>query len=376
MADVPAFGIRPQNPGWRQVSPVLSSAAMAVTLADIAKDLDVSVVTVSKALRNQGSISAAMRKRVLQRAKELNYQPNLVARSLVTRRTFTIGLVLPDIRHPFFAEIAKAVAEVVRPLNYHVIISYFEENAELEEAEVESLVARQVDGLILASAQPPGERGQFDRLNDRKVPFVLIDRPMAGVAASFVGVDNQAIGNLATEHLIAQGCRRIAHLRGPGMGIAAARMEGYRQALKAHKLVVPGGYVVQASYHGDLGYRAMQTLLQMKPIPDGVSCYNDPVAIGAMRAVAEAGLNVPHDIAIIGAGNVHYSELLSVPLSTVDQGTSLIGTQAAEILMHRITSKRPVDPKKVLISPKLVVRRSTQRLSPTTVPSPESVVSS
>jgi LacI family transcriptional regulator len=354
---------------------VVSSAAMAVTLADIAKDLDVSVVTVSKALRNQGSISAAMRKRVLQRAKELNYQPNLVARSLVTRRTFTIGLLLPDIRHPFFAEIAKAVAEVVRPQNYHVIISYFEEDAELEATEAESLVARQVDGLILASVQPPGDRRLFDRLKERKVPFVLIDRPMAGVTASFVGVDNQAIGKLATEHLIAQGCRRIAHLRGPGMGIAAARMEGYRQALKANELTIPEGYVVQASYHGDLGHRAMQTLLQMKTIPDGVSCYNDPVAIGAMRAVAEAGLSVPHDIAIIGAGNVHYSELLSVPLSTVDQGTSQIGTRAAGILMHQITSKRGVEPKKILISPKLVVRRSTQRLSPTPVLSPESIIS-
>ncbi len=334
---------------------------MAVTMADIAKDLDVSVVTVSKALRNQGSISAATRKRILQRAKELNYQANWVARSLVTRRTFTIGLLLPDIRHSFFAEIAKAVAEIVRSHDYHVIISYFEEDAELEKTEAESLVARQVDGLILASAQSPGHRGLFGRIKERNVPFVLIDRPMAGVGASFVGVDNEAIGRLATEHLIAQGCSRIAHLRGPGWGIAAARMEGYRQALKAHKLVMPPEYVVQASYDDDMGYRAMQRLLEIRPIPDGVFCYNDPVAIGAMRAIADADLNVPRDVAIIGAGNVRYSDLLSVPLSTVDQGASQIGTQAAEILMHQITSKRPVQTKKVLIVPKLVVRHSTQR---------------
>jgi len=334
---------------------------MAVTMSDIAKDLDVSVVTVSKALRNKGSISAATRKRVLQRAQELNYEANWVARSLVTRRTFTVGLLLPDIRHPFFAEIAKAVAEIVRPLDYHVIISYFEEDPALETTEAKSLIARQVDGVILASAQSPGEFALFEHFRDRKVPFVLIDRPMTGVSASFVGVDNEAIGKLATDHLISQGCRRIAHLRGPGMGIAAARHEGYRQSLKAHKLVMPAEYVVQASYDDNMGYKAMQNLLQMTPTPDGVFCYNDPVAIGAMKAAANAGLNVPRDIAVIGAGNVHYSDLLSVPLSTVDQGTSQIGTQAAELLMQQITSKRPVPPKNVLIVPKLVVRQSTQR---------------
>src|SRR5580704_2628912 len=128
---------------------------MAVTMMDIARDLNVSVVTVSKVLRNQGRISEATRNRVLKRAKELHYQMNWVARSLVTRRTYTIGLLLPDFRHPFFAEIAKAVAGTVRPRGYHVIISYFEEDPDWEATEVESLLARQVDGLIVASAQSP-----------------------------------------------------------------------------------------------------------------------------------------------------------------------------------------------------------------------------
>jgi LacI family transcriptional regulator len=334
---------------------------MAVTMSDIARGLDVSVVTVSKVLRNQGNISAATRKRVLQRAKKLNYQANWIARSLVTGRTFTIGLLLPDIQHPFFAEIAKAVAETVRPHGYHVIISYFEEDPELEVTEAESLVARRVDGLILASAQSPEDGGLFKHLREQKVPLVLIDRPVAGVRASFVGVDNEAIGKLATEHLIAQGCRRIAHLRGPGNGIAEARMAGYSAALAKHKLVAPAEYVVQASYHDDMGYQAMQKLLLTKPIPDGIFCYNDPVAIGAMKAILEAGLNVPRDIAIVGAGNVHYSDLLAIPLTTIDQGTSLIGTQAAELLMQQIASKRKLPPRKVLIAPRLAVRQSTQR---------------
>src|SRR5580692_1454817 len=139
---------------------------MPVTMLRIARDLDVSVVTVSKALRNQGRISQATRERVLQRAKELNYQMNWVARSLVTRRTFTIGLLLPEFTHPFFAEIARAVAQTVRPHGYHVVISCFEEDPELERSEADSLLARQVDGLIIASAQPVRCLELFRRIHD------------------------------------------------------------------------------------------------------------------------------------------------------------------------------------------------------------------
>lgn len=333
---------------------------MPVTMADIAKGLNVSVVTVSKVLRNKGKISAATRKRVLQRAKELNYQTNWIARSLVTRRTFTIGLLLPDFTHPFFAEVAKAVAETVRPHGYHVIIAYFEEDPELERNEADSLMARQVDGLIAASAQSSPDL--FEGILGRKVPVVLIDRPIAGVQASFVGADNEAIGRLATKHLIAQGCQRIAHLRGPKLGIAAARMAGYRHALQKHDLPVVSKYIVGARYADSSGYSAMRKLLQLDPAPDGVFCYNDPVAIGAIKAIWEAGLKIPDDIAVVGAGNVHYSDVLAVPLTTVDQGTVQIGKQAAELLMEQIGAKKRVRKRKVLITPKLVVRQSTAQL--------------
>jgi LacI family transcriptional regulator len=333
---------------------------MAVTMQDIARDLKVSVVTVSKALRHQSSISVATRNRVLQRAKELHYQMNWVARSLVTRRTYTIGLLLPDVRHPFFADIAKAVVEAVRARGYHVIISYFEEDPKLEAIEAESLVARQVDGLIVASAQPR-ESDLFRHIREREVPFVLIDRPVAGSHASFVGADNEAIGRIATEHLIAQGCQRIAHLRGPEIGIATARMTGYRKALAKHKLSMPAEYVVEARYDDDMGYRAMQTLLERNPLPDGVVCYNDPVAIGAIKAILESGLKVGPDIAVVGAGNVRYSEVLAVPLTTVDQGTVAIGKHASQILMQQISSKRARRPKTILIPPQLVIRKSTAR---------------
>jgi len=334
---------------------------MTVTMMDIARDLKVSVVTVSKALRNQGRISESTRKRVLRRAKELNYQMNWVARSLVTRRTYTIGLLLPEFTHPFFAEIARAVARTVRPQGYHVVISSFEEDPELEASEVDSLLARQVDGLIIASSQPTRCLDMFKRIQQRKVPYILIDRPIARLKAPFVGADNHAIGVLATEHLISQGCCRIAHLRGPAVGIAEERLDGYRSALRKAGLHLEPDYVVAGGHGDQSGYEGMRDLMKSRPMPDGVFCYNDPVAIGAMKAILEAGLRLPEDICVVGAGNVHYSDVLAVPLTTVDQGTCQIGALAAELLLHRIASKRTIRPKKILSPPKLVERDSTRR---------------
>jgi LacI family transcriptional regulator len=330
-------------------------------MLDIAKALNVSVVTVSKVLRNQGRISDATRQRVLQRAKELHYQTNWVARSLVTRRTYTIGLLLPQFTHPFFAEIARAVAQTVRPYGYHVVISCFEEDAELEASEADALLARRVDGLIIASSQPQGRLALFERVQEQKVPFVLIDRPVAGLKACYVGADNLAIGRLATEHLIARGCCRIGHLRGPDVGIAAQRLEGYRLALVKHGIPLHPGYVVAGGHGDESGCEGMRQLLAVRPVPDGVFCFNDPVAIGAMKAVLQAGLKMPDDISIVGAGNVHYSDVLAIPLTTIDQGTCRIGVLAAELLIERLASKRAMRPRKILIPPRLVERESTRR---------------
>ncbi len=334
---------------------------MAVTMMDIARDLKVSVVTVSKVLRNQGRISIATRKRVLRRAKELHYQMNWVARSLVTRRTYTIGLLLPEFTHSFFAEIALAVAQTVRPKGYHVLISSFEEDPELEVSEVDSLLGRQVDGFIIATVQPARDLDLFRRIQRRDVPYVLIDRPVAGLRTSFVGTDNKAIGRLATEHLIDQGCRCIAHLRGPEMGIARERLTGYRRALSKRRLRIPAQYVVSGGHRDQTGYEGMAELLRTRPLPDGVFCFNDPVAIGAIHAILDAGLRVPGDISVVGAGNVHYSDLLEVPLTTIDQDTRQIGAQAAQLLIERIGLKRSPRPTTILIPPRLVPRDSTRR---------------
>lgn len=326
-------------------------------MKDIARDLGISSMAVSKALRDHKDISEETRKRVRRRAAELNYRVDPVARSMVTGKSFLVGLVVPDLMQSFFAEIATAVAATLAPAGYHVVISHTGEDPKEEVTDLELLVARRVDGFIIASAQRNARV-----LRALRTPFVLVDRTLPGLEAHYVGAHNERIGMLATEHLIEQGCVRIAHLLGPQYSTGAARYRGYRQALRKHRLGFREKLVVDAGHDDASGFSAMRRLLAQGPRPDGVVCFNDPVAIGAMRAIQQAGLAVPGDIALIGAANMHYSDMLQVPLSTIDQGTAEMGRRAAEILLERMAAGRTTPaPATVLVPPRLIVRNSSLR---------------
>jgi LacI family transcriptional regulator len=336
---------------------------MPVRMKDIARDLNVSVVTVSKVLRNHTDIGAETRERVLKRIKELNYQPNLAARSLVTGRTYTIGLVVPDLVHPFFAQVAKGIVRRIRPKGYSLIIASAEEDTDLERQEIEHLLARQVDALIVASTRSTPD--VFERMEGQRTPLVLIDRRFPSLKINYVGVDDNEIGYVATRHLIDIGRKRIAHIRGRDLSNGLGRLDGYHRALGESRRVAPPGYVVEGrstDASGDVsGYHAMRQLLTANPQPDAVFCFNDPTAMGAMKAILEAGLRIPEDIAVIGAGNLRYSDQLRVPLSTIDQSSDEMGERAAKLALKAIESKSPLAPRKVILEPKLVVRESTVR---------------
>jgi LacI family transcriptional regulator len=334
-------------------------------MRDIARDLGVSIGTVSKVLRNHPDISAETRERVQKRMAELSYRPNLAARALVTGRTYTVGLVVPDLVHPFFGEVAASLSKALRAKGYSLIISSSEEDLELERRGVEHLLARHVDALILASALPTSELSSY--IANQTTPFVLIDRRPGNGKVSFVGADDEAIGELATEHLIAVGCRRVAHIGGPAISTAIGRLRGYRNALQRHGLPVNPDYVVSRE-RGDeasdvSGYEAMKQLLSREPAPDGVFCYNDPTAMGAMQAAIEAGVRIPQDLALVGSGNVRYAKFLRVPLSTIDQQSEAIGEQAARLALKFVESKKRPEPEAVLVTPRLVIRESSARLN-------------
>lgn len=336
--------------------------SVAARMKDIADDLGVSLMTVSKALRSHSDISEVTRERVLRRARELNYQPNWIARSLVTRRTYTIGVVIPDLMHSFFAEVANGLARELAPAGYQMLVTNSDENADTERGQIELLLARNVDGLIIASALEHWKKGMPAVLKSSSIPYVLIDRRPSSPGFNYVGTCDEEVGRLAAGHLIEQGCTRIAHIRGPERPNSLRRLHGFRQTMEQHGKKTPPEYVAIGGRDDEGGYGAMRQLLALKRPPDAVSCYNDPVAAGAIKAVLEAGLRVPEDVAIIGAGNVHYSDLLRVPLSTVDQGSSTIGATAAKMLLTCIESKESPEPRLVQLPPKLVVRDSSRRI--------------
>jgi LacI family transcriptional regulator len=336
---------------------------MAATMKDIALDLGVSVVTVSKVLRNHSDISAATRKRVQQRMKELNYRPNLAARTLITGRTNLVGLIVPDLVHPFFAQVAKGISARLSARAYSLIISSSEDNPHLERREIDQMLARRVDALILASTQSSPDN--LRTIEDQGIPCVLLDRRIPGLPANFVGIDDVAAGTLATTHLIEIGCRTIAHIGGSEVSTALDRKAGYSIALAQRGLGLPAAYVVKAARgddHGDsAGYGGMKKLLQLDPRPDGVFCCNDPIALGALRAIFEAGLQIPQDVAVVGCGNVHYDDLLRVPLTSIDQDSNGLGRAAAKVALSLVGRKSKVPPKVVLMPANLVIRASSRR---------------
>jgi len=332
-------------------------------MKDIAQSLGVSVITVSKVLRNASDISTETRKRVLRRVKELNYQPNLAARALVTGRTNLIGLIVPDLLHPFFAQVAKAISVRLRSLEYGLVIASSEDDPDLEEREIGQMLAHRVDALIVASTQPDG--GNLRRIEECNVRCVLLDRKVRGLSASFVGIDDVMAGSLATNHLVEVGCRTIAHLAGRAVSTAVDRQAGYVKALAKHGLSLSPHYIVECESGDDSGdasgYTGMHQLLKLTPRPDGVFCWNDPIAMGAMRAVLEAGLRIPQDVAIVGCGNLHFDDVLRIPLTSVDQDSEGLGLNAAKFATSLIKRKSGGPPKSLLMPVRLVIRASSKR---------------
>ena len=333
---------------------------MPVRMKDIAESLGVSIVTVSKALRNHPDIAVETRNRILARVKELNYRPNLMARSLVTGHSELVGLVVPDLVHPFFGEIAKALSAELRQKNFFVIVSSSDGDPTLEQAEIEHLLAYRLDALVVASCQPTSLN--LSRVIQQGTPLILLDRSYSNLNSHFVGADDYKIGVLATRHLIDTGRTRIANLRGPANSVGIRRMEGFLDTMEKHGLKVPPGYISaipKDSIQRRNGHVAMKRLLGQHPPPQAVFCFNDAVALGAMEAAAEAGVNVPRDVAIIGCGNYHFNDTLRVPLSSIEQGSVAMGKRLGQLVLEIVASKGSLAPSRTILKPKLVVRESS-----------------
>jgi LacI family transcriptional regulator len=325
----------------------------------VAGELGVSITTVSKVLNNHGDISPATRARVLAKVEELHYRPNAVARSLTLRRTHTLGIVIPDLMHSFFVEIVAGLEEVARARGYGLLLCSSGEDPARERSELQMLHGRQVDGLVLASAPGGGSAELLRDFRAHGPAVVMIDRDdYPAIACHRVLTDDERVGTLATEHLLAGGRRAIAHIAGPRLAHARRREQGWRAALRRAGLGQPAAWRAAGGFMEEDGYRAMKRLLGVRPRVDAVFAANDPAAIGAMKATWEAGLSVPDDIAIVGAGDIALGDMLRVPLTTVAWSRRDLGRAAAGLLLGP-AGGRAAAPQRVIVPPSLVVRQSS-----------------
>jgi LacI family transcriptional regulator len=296
---------------------------------------------------------------VLECAAELNYVANRWARSLVTNKSFMIGIVIPDISHTFFAEITRGVEETLDPEGYDLLLCHSRGDSEREKSEIDVLVGSRVDGLIVASEQPANSPEIFLSLQARAVPFVLVDRFFPELDCPWVRADDVNVGRIATEHLIALGHTRIGHIGGPPVSTARLREKGYREALAGKGIGVEERWMVQGSFTRKSGREAMRHFLAMDSRPTAIFTANDPMAIGAVEVCREAGLSVPGDISIVGAGDIEGSVALNPFLTTVDWPRLELGRTAARMLLDLVRDDAPLGAATKTFTPSLIVRTSS-----------------
>jgi LacI family transcriptional regulator len=329
------------------------------TIVDIARKLRVSAMTVSRALTGSKEVSEKTRQRVLRCAGDLGYHPNRWARSLVTRRSSIMGVVIPDIAHSYYAEITRGVEEVADQAGYKLLLCHSSMDPRKERAEIDTLVGARVEGLIVASEQPETSPEIFLSLRKMGIPFVLVDRFFPGHDLPSVRVDDMAVGRLATGYLLGLGHRRIAHIRGPHLSPATLRYRGYLDALRKHGIRANKEWIVPGKFDIESGREAMNRLLDLKQRPTAVFAANDPMAIGAAYACRDLGLAVPGDISIVGAGNIEGAHHPNPFLTTVDWPRVELGRAAVGLLLAAIANPEHRQSRVEIFEPRLLSRQST-----------------
>jgi len=334
-----------------------------ITIKDIAKELKLSPSTVSRALRDHPDISRPTKNRVISLAQKLDYHPDTIAQSLQTKKTKSIGVIVPEIKQPFFASVINGIEEVAYAAGYTIIVCQSNETFEREVLYTRTLLSHRVAGLLVSLSQTTKNLDHFKILQQRGVSIVFFDRVSDAMEASKVVVDDYNGAFAVVEHLVEAGYKRIAHLAGPkNLSISQYRLKGYRDALKQHNLPYDEELIVYGGLDDTDGVVGFQKLLNLKTMPDAVFAVNDPVATGAFVSIKELGLKIPDDIGLAGFSNTNVSSLLDPPLTTVEQPSFEIGKTAAHLLIEQImNADKNFVPKSIVLKTHLIVRGSTYR---------------
>jgi LacI family transcriptional regulator len=327
-----------------------------VTLLDIAKQVDVSKVTVSKALRGHPDISPETAKKIKKVARELGYFPNYMARNLSSRKTNTIGVIVPKIAHFFFASVIEAIYNAAFEDNYEIILTVSQENAERELRHVQSLLSMRVDGLIVSVSQQTKDYSIFETVSKTGVPLTFMDRVINAHGFNTVVGDDRGGALAATEQAINIGYRKIAHLAGyQHINIGRERFRGFETAMKRYGIPINRNWVIYGGFGEDDGYRGFVKLYESGNMPEFIFACTFPVALGVYRAADELGMKIPDDIDLIGFGNSGLNQFLSPPMSYVEQPTVELGRKALELTLENIRQQDEFIPQHIRLPTKLVL---------------------
>ena len=333
------------------------------TLKDIAQRLNVSISTVSRAIRNSPDVKPETKKSILALVEEFNYQPNQLALSLRNKQTHTIGVLVPNLDY-VLSMMVKGIDEIALESGYTVMICQSNESYGREILNTRRLLDSLVDGLIISVSSETKTFEHFKKIQEKNIPMVLFDRVTPELKVPSVRIDNEGGGFQATEHLIEQGYKRIAILAGPeNLEISNRRMDGYLNALRKHNIKIDESLIFHCDFNQDYAFFATQELLSMKKKPDAIFTISDRLAIGAMLAIKQKGLNMPHDIGLVGFNDEPILNLVSPTISSVEMPSFELGKLAAKLFieaLHNVDDDMSSIEK--VLKTKLFVRESSLRI--------------
>lgn len=333
------------------------------TIKDIANVLGITPSAVSKALSNHPRISEKTKADVIQVAKNLNYQPNHLASALRKGKSNLVGLIIPKANSHFFSSVLQSIEGVLNEKGYSVIISQSNESYKKECESIDALLFTQVDGIIASLANETLNFSYYEKIKAKGIPLILFDRGENDLQVDYVGIDDYQSSHLIVDHLVEQGCKRIAHIAGyRHTRIFKNRIIGYLDALEKHDLPIENDLLLEGSLSLEDGRQKMETLLKLPNRPDAIYAASDFAALGALQVLKENNIRVPEDIALVGFGNEPFTSFVSPAISTINQYSEEIGRLAAEAFLYRIKNpKKKVSLNKMILNAELVVRDSSNK---------------
>ena len=329
---------------------------MSITIVDIAEKLGVSYTSVSRALTGKKGVSGSTRERILAEAEKLGYQPNAIARGLVSKSTSTVGLLIPDITNPFFPEVARGVEEACRAAGYNLFLCNSNWDRDQELQCLEALQKNRVDGLIIN----PGSAANVGFIEKMRIPVVFLNTRIDDWKTSYVGIDNALGARLAVDHLWACGYRRIAFIGGTDQSYSnLQRQSGFVDALGSHGVTVDEGLLLNGSFDTESGYQLARKLLESANPPDAIFAGNDIIALGVLQYTQQKRLAVPEQLGLVGFDDIYAAGLPQVQLTTIALPKRLLGRKAFSMLLEKMGA--PETPSaQYVIQPQLVIRNTTR----------------